>query len=168
MHEIQISGSKTERYQQLMPQLFALIEAENVIASLGNICAALKEAFDWLWIGFYIVQTSEQRLVLNIFQGPVACVHIPYGRGVCGKVWQEKRVIVVENVHTFAGHIACSSRSQSEIVLPIMHSETGEVLAVLDVDAESLAQFDEIDAHYLGQLCEKLAQTIDFAVFQAA
>lgn len=142
-------GHKAEQYQSIIPQIQAIIEDEtDVIANLANICAALKQQFDWFWIGFYLVKDSE--LVLGPFQGPIACTRIAKGRGVCGAAWQQQQVMIVPDVDQFPGHIACSSASKSEIVLPIM--KNGQCVGVLDVDSDELNQFDEIDAEYLKQL----------------
>lgn len=124
----------------------------DTIANMANMSAALKETFGFFWVGFYIVKREE--LVLGPFQGPIACTRIGYGRGVCGSSWAQKATLIVEDVDQFPGHIACSSLSRSEIVVPIM--KEGSVTAVLDVDSEELAQFDEIDQHYLEQLCQLL------------
>ena len=142
-------GQKAEQYQSIIPQIQAIIEDEtDVIANLANICAALKQQFDWFWIGVYLVKDNE--LVLGPFQGPIACTRIAIGRGVCGSAWQQQQVIIVPDVDQFPGHIACSSASRSEIVLPIM--KNGECLGVLDIDSSELNQFDEVDAKYLKQL----------------
>lgn len=142
-------GQKAEQYQSIIPQIQAIIEDEtDVIANLANICAALKQQFDWLWIGFYLVKGNE--LVLGPFQGPIACTRIAIGRGVSGRAWQQQQVIIVPDVDQFPGHIACSSASRSEIVLPMM--KNGECLGVLDIDSSELNQFDEVDAKYLKQL----------------
>ncbi|MDO3666450.1 GAF domain-containing protein [Acinetobacter higginsii] len=142
-------GHKAEQYQSILPQIQAIVEDESdVIANLANICAALKQQFDWFWIGFYLVQDNE--LVLGPFQGPIACTRIAKGRGVCGAAWQQQQVIVVPDVDQFPGHIACSSASRSEIVLPIM--KAGECVGVLDIDSDELNQFDQIDAEYLQEL----------------
>jgi L-methionine (R)-S-oxide reductase len=142
-------GQKAEQYQNIIPQIQAIIEDEtDVIANLANICAALKQQFDWFWIGVYLVKDNE--LVLGPFQGPIACTRIAIGRGVCGSAWQQQQVIIVPDVDQFPGHIACSSASRSEIVLPIM--KNGECLGVLDIDSSELNQFDEVDAKYLKQL----------------
>lgn len=142
-------GQKAEQYQSIIPQIQAIIEDEtDVIANLANICAALKQQFDWFWIGFYLVKDNE--LVLGPFQGPIACTRIAIGRGVCGSAWQQQQVIIVPDVDQFPGHIACSSASCSEIVLPMM--KNGECLGVLDIDSGELNQFDEVDAKYLKQL----------------
>lgn len=142
-------GHKAEQYQNLMPQIQAVVDGESdVIANLANICAALKQQFDWLWIGFYLVKDDE--LVLGPFQGPIACTRIAKGRGVCGTAWQQQQVMIVPDVDQFPGHIACSSASKSEIVLPIM--KNGECVGVLDIDSDELDQFDDVDAEYLQQL----------------
>lgn len=151
---INLKSSKKELYQELLPQIKALIQGESdQIARLGNFCAALKYSFNWLWVGFYFVKENE--LVLGPFQGPVACTRIKYGKGVCGKSWIEKKVIIVPDVNTFPGHIACSSLSQSEIVLPVFDSK-GEVIMILDVDSENLNNFDSDDEKYLTELISYL------------
>jgi GAF domain-containing protein len=143
------SADKTAQYQSLIPQVGALITGEDdLIANLGNICAALKEQFNWFWVGFYLVKNDQ--LVLGPFQGPVACTRIFKGKGVCGAAWQQAKTLIVPDVDAFPGHIACSSLSRSEIVLPIFNN--GEVIGVLDVDSELLAHFNETDAQYLEQL----------------
>lgn len=150
-------GHKVEQYQSILPQIQAIVEDElDVIANLANICAALKQQFGWFWIGFYLVKGNE--LVLGPFQGPIACTRIAKGRGVCGSVWQQQQVIVVPDVDQFPGHIACSSDSKSEIVLPIM--KNGECVGVLDIDSDELNQFDEIDAEYLKQLMSVIEKFI--------
>lgn len=142
--------SKEERYQELIPQLKALLQAEdNNIAKMANLSAALRMAFGFFWVGFYLV--DGQTLVLGPFQGDIACSRIPYGKGVCGTAWQEQQTIIVADVDKFAGHIACSSASRSEIVIPIFRGS--EVIAVLDVDSDRLAEFDDIDARYLTEIC---------------
>ncbi|WP_368571217.1 GAF domain-containing protein [Acinetobacter haemolyticus] len=142
-------GHKAEQYQSIIPQIQAIVKGESdVIANLANICAALKQQFDWLWIGFYLVKQNE--LVLGPFQGPIACTRIAKGRGVCGTAWEQQQVMIVPDVDQFPGHIACSSASRSEIVLPIM--KNGECIGVLDIDSEELNQFDDMDAEYLQQL----------------
>jgi GAF domain-containing protein len=151
------SGSKTEKYQELIPQIKALIGSEtDAIANLANVAAALKETFGFFWVGFYLVKSDE--LVLGPFQGPVACTRIQIGKGVCGASWQNKATIVVEDVEQFPGHIACSSLSKSEIVVPLF--KDGTVIGVLDVDSESLNSFDSTDAHYLEELCRWLVSHI--------
>lgn len=147
-------ASKKDRYEQLLPQLKSLIEGEsNRLANQANFCAAIKEAFDFLWIGFYHVIDDE--LVLGTFQGPVACTRIKKGRGVCGSAWEKKEAIIVDDVDAFPGHIACSSASRSEIVIPVFDKE-GNVQAVLDVDDKELSHFDEIDREYLIRLLSLL------------
>ena len=144
-----IQGSKEEQYKTLLPQIKALIEGEpDLIANLANICAALKEQFGWLWVGFYLVKNDE--LVLGPFQGPVACTRISKGRGVCGAVWQQAQTLIVSDVEKFPGHIACSSLSRSEIVVPII--KNNEVAGVLDADSEWLDQFDETDKIFLEEI----------------
>ncbi|GAC1302131.1 MAG: GAF domain-containing protein [Mucilaginibacter sp.] len=146
---ITASTDKAEQYQSLIPQINALIEGEpDMVANLANICAALKEQFKWFWIGFYLVKDNE--LVLGPFQGPVACTRIGLGKGVCGAAWQQEKTLIVPNVEEFPGHIACSSLSRSEIVVPAFHD--GKVIAVLDADSEALGHFDETDVRYLEQI----------------
>ena len=142
-------GDKKTQYESLIPQIEALLRGENnLIANLGNIAAALKEQFNWLWVGFYWIQEDE--LVLGPFQGPVACTRIKKGRGVCGTSWEKEATIIVEDVEKFPGHIACSSSSKSEIVLPVF--KEGKILGVLDVDSSELAQFDAVDQVYLEKI----------------
>ena len=144
-----IQGTKQQNYEAIIPQILALIDGEpDLVANLANIGAALKEQFGWLWVGFYLVKKDE--LVLGPFQGPVACTRIKKGRGVCGSSWQQAQTLVVTDVTKFAGHIACSSLSISEIVVPIMRNN--EVLGVLDVDSEIEGLFDETDKKYLEQI----------------
>lgn len=144
-----ISGNKEERYSNLLPQVKGLLEGEpELVANLANISAALKEQFGWLWVGFYLVKGEE--LVLGPFQGPVACSRIKKGRGVCGKCWENKRTLIVADVEKFPGHIACSSLSRSEIVIPVLNNN--EVVAVLDADSEALNHFDETDKKYLEEI----------------
>lgn len=136
-------------YQTLIPQIDALIEGEpDLVCNLANIAAALKEQFGWLWIGFYWVKGEE--LVLAPFQGPVACSRIKKGRGVCGTAWLEAKTLIVPDVELFPGHIACSSKSRSEIVVPIIRN--GTVLGVLDIDSELENDFDELDQQYLEKI----------------
>lgn len=150
-----ITGTKEEQYQTLLPQIQALLEGEtDLVANLANVSAALKEQFGWLWVGFYLVKNEE--LVLGPFQGPVACTRIKKGRGVCGSAWAKGETILVPDVEKFPGHIACSSLSRSEIVLPLF--KNGEVAGVLDVDSENLDMFDETDKKYL----EKVIGLIHF------
>lgn len=144
-----ISGTKESVYQSLIPQIIALIEGEeDLIANLANIAAALKEQFGWLWVGFYLIKDDE--LVLGPFQGPVACTRVRKGKGVCGTAWEKATTLIVADVEKFPGHIACSSLSRSEIVVPIIHNE--EVYAVLDADSELPEHFDETDRQYLEQI----------------
>ena len=152
-----IEGTKEQKYKSLLPQVTAIITGEpDRIANMDNICSALKEQFNWWWVGFYIVRNDQ--LVLGPFQGPIACTRIKKGRGVCGTCWAEDRAIIVEDVNQFPGHIACSSASQSEIVLPIHYK--GEVVAVLDVDSESRSHFDNTDQKYLEMLIKTLEETM--------
>lgn len=139
------SYTKEEKYEALMHMLHGLIQGEtSLVANLANISAALKETFSWLWVGFYLVEKDE--LVLGPFQGPIACTRIAYGKGVCGTAWKEKRAIVVPDVDAFPGHIACSSASKSEMVIPIFLND--QVVAVIDADSEFLEHFDETDLKY--------------------
>ncbi|MBB2148384.1 GAF domain-containing protein [Pedobacter gandavensis] len=141
--------SKEAQYRSLIPQIEALISGEtDQIANLANIAAALKEQFNWFWVGFYLVKNDQ--LVLGPFQGPVACTRIHKGKGVCGASWLQEETLIVPDVDAFPGHIACASASRSEIVLPIFKGT--EVIGVLDVDSEHLAHFDEIDAKYLKEI----------------
>jgi GAF domain-containing protein len=153
------TGTKKEQYQSLLPQIKGLLEGEpDLIANLANITAALKEQFGWLWVGFYLVKPAasersteqENELVLGPFQGPIACTRIRKGRGVCGSSWEKAQTLIVPDVEKFPGHIACSSLSRSEIVVPLLAN--GEVVGVLDVDSELLAHFDETDRMYLEKI----------------
>ena len=147
--KITTSTDKAEQYQSLIPQVEALLTGEpDLIANLANVCAALKEQFKWFWVGFYLVKGDE--LVLGPFQGPVACTRIGMGRGVCGAAWEQEKTLIVPDVDAFPGHIACSSLSRSEIVLPLFND--GKVIGVLDVDSAELDEFDETDAKYLRQI----------------
>lgn len=144
-----ITGTKQEQYEALIPQIKGLLEGENdLIANLANVAAALKEQFNWLWVGFYLVKNGE--LVLGPFQGPVACTRIKKGRGVCGSSWARQKTLIVPDVEKFPGHIACSSASKSEIVIPIFSNN--EVVAVLDADSKELNEYDAIDQTYLEQI----------------
>jgi len=144
-------GTKEEQYESLLPQIKALLEGEpDLIANLANITGALKEQFNWLWIGFYLVKDDE--LVLGPFQGPVACTRIKKGKGVCGASWAKAQTLIVPDVEKFPGHIACSSLSRSEIVVPIIRNN--KVVGVLDVDSIELDQYDNIDQNYLEQITE--------------
>jgi L-methionine (R)-S-oxide reductase len=148
-----ISGTKQEIYQSLLPQIRALITGEpDLVANLANVSAALKEQFNWLWVGFYLVK--EEELVLGPFQGPVACTRIRKGRGVCGSSWARGLTLVVPDVEKFPGHIACSSLSRSEIVVPMIRD--GHVIGVLDADSESINAFDETDREYLEEVVAEL------------
>lgn len=148
---VRISGTKDDIYKGLFPQIIALIGNEkDVVANLGNVSAALKEAFGFFWIGFYFVKDGE--LVLGPFQGPVACTRIQKGKGVCGASWEQEQTVLVPNVDLFAGHIACSSLSKSEIVVPLL--KNGRVVGVLDVDSDELDAFDQIDKQHLEKLCQ--------------
>jgi L-methionine (R)-S-oxide reductase len=144
-----ITGTKKEQYASLLPQIKAVIEGEtDVIANLANVCASLKQQFGWLWVGFYMVKNDE--LVVGPYQGPLACTRIKKGRGVCGTSWERNETIIVSDVNLFPGHIACSSLSLSEIVVPV--TKNGEVVAVLDADSEQYAHFDETDKQWLEEL----------------
>jgi GAF domain-containing protein len=149
-----ISGeTKQERYEGLLPQIKAVVEDEpDLIANMANVAAMLHETFGFWWTGFYRVQGEE--LVLGPFQGPMACTRIKKGRGVCGTAWAEAQTQVVPDVELFPGHIACSSASRSEIVVPIF--KEGQVIAVLDIDSDRLSTFDETDRRYLEQVVELL------------
>jgi GAF domain-containing protein len=151
---ISVSNDKKDRYEVLVPQIASLVEGEkDVIANLSNVAAALKQAMDFFWVGFY--QVKDNQLVLGPFQGPIACTRINPGKGVCGTSWKEKRTILVPDVDQFPGHIACSSDSKSEIVLPVF--KENEVTLVLDVDSDKLDDFDETDALYL----QKVVQIVE-------
>jgi GAF domain-containing protein len=149
-----ITGNKTEQYQSLIPQIKGLLDGEtDLIANLANVAAALKEQFGWLWVGFYVVRsvdTSREELVVGPFQGPVACTRIKKGKGVCGTSWAQAKTIIVPDVEKFPGHIACSSLSKSEMVVPIIRNN--EVVGILDLDSEALDQFDTTDQHYLEEI----------------
>ena len=143
-------GNKLEQYEALLPQLQSLTSGEtDIVANIANVAAALKQTFGFFWVGFYVVK--EEMLVLAPFQGPLACTRIRYGKGVCGTAWKEARTIIVPDVEQFPGHIACSSDSRSEIVVPVVRD--GKVVAVLDIDSDKLNEFDGTDAEYLEKLC---------------
>ena len=145
------NGTKKEQYESLIPQINGLLEGEpDLTANLANTAAALKQQFGWLWVGFYLVKNEE--LVLGPFQGPIACTRIKKGRGVCGTSWEQAKTLIVPDVEKFPGHIACSSLSKSEIVVPVIRN--GEVLAVLDADSEHPSQFDSTDQFYLEKVVE--------------
>ena len=149
---------KDEKYQLLTEQIKALVEGEtDVVAVMANVAAAIHETMGFFWTGFYRVIGRE--LVLGPFQGPVACMHIPFGRGVCGTAWQRGETIVVPDVEQFPGHIACSNLSRSEIVVPVL-SEAGEVMAVLDIDSRNLATFDDTDRRHLEQICKLITPSL--------
>ena len=144
-----ITGTKAEQYEALLPQIQGLLEGEtDLVANLANVAAALKEQFHWWWVGFYLVQGDE--LVLGPFQGPVACTRIRKGRGVCGSSWAQEKTLIVPDVEKFPGHIACSSLSRSEIVLPLFRD--GKVWGVLDADSEHLDHYDETDREWLEKI----------------
>jgi len=153
--------SKIESYKLLVEQIKALIEGErDEVAVMANVAAVIHEAMGFWWTGFYRVMpkagSDEKELVLGPFQGPVACMHIPFGRGVCGTAWERYQTIVVPDVEQFPGHIACSSLSRSEIVVPVI-SQTDEVVAVLDIDSKELSTFDDTDCQYLEAVCSLIA-----------
>ncbi|MBL7843118.1 MAG: GAF domain-containing protein [Cyclobacteriaceae bacterium] len=157
--ELIISNStdKQQRYETLVPQIEALVSGEpDVVANLSNIAAALKQTLNFLWAGFYLVKDNQ--LVLGPFQGPIACTRINFGKGVCGTSWKEKKTIIVPDVDAFPGHIACTSASKSEIVLPAF--KNGEVFLVLDVDSDKLNDFDETDERYLTQVMQIIQRFI--------
>ncbi len=148
------SSSKEGIYREILPQIKSLTSGESdMIAKMANISAALKEAFDFFWVGFYIVKGGE--LVLGPFQGPLACTRIKYGRGVCGTAWEQNRTLLVPNVDKFPGHIACSNLSRSEIVVPVRRE--GECVAVLDIDSKAVGSFDEIDTRYLEKMLSEIS-----------
>lgn len=153
--DLQISGNtKEEIYQSIVPQIKALVEGESdITANMANVCAALKFGLNFFWVGFYLIKNNQ--LVLGPFQGPVACTRINLGKGVCGTSWQNNEVIIVDDVDAFPGHIACSSLSKSEIVLPI-HNSNKDVIGVLDVDSDTYKTFDKIDEQYLTQILQIL------------
>lgn len=146
-------GNKEQQYQTLFPQIESLLAGENdTIANMANVAAALKQTFNFFWVGFYIVK--DDMLVLAPFQGPIACTRIRYGKGVCGMAWKEATTQIVPDVDLFPGHIACNSDSKSEIVVPVIRD--GKVVAVLDIDSDELNSFDETDAVYLEKICRLL------------
>lgn len=151
------SADKSAKYRTLLPQVEALLHGEtDLIANLSNIAAALHQTFKFFWVGFYLVKDGQ--LVLGPFQGPVACTRIGFGKGVCGTAWERKAVIVVPDVEQFSGHIACSSLSKSEIVLPVMKGD--EVVMILDVDSDQLADFDKTDEEGLGKIIHVIEQLL--------
>lgn len=158
---IDLTMSKEEKYASLLPQIEALTEGEpDSIANIANVIAAVREVFAFFWIGIYFVKNNgkEDELVLGPFQGPVACTRIRKGKGVCGTSWEKGESIIVPDVDLFPGHIACSSLSRSEIVVPII--KNNYVVAVLDVDSEYVAHFDETDKKYLIRICDLLAKFV--------
>ena len=149
---------KEEKYSLLTEQIKSLTEGEtDAIAVMANVCAAIQQEMGFFWTGFYRVVGNE--LLLGPFQGPVACMHIPFGKGVCGSAWKQHETIVVPDVELFPGHIACSSLSRSEIVVPLF-SDSGEVTAVLDIDSKELATFDDTDRTYLEAICGLIASIV--------
>ena len=151
------NATKAERYQLLIPQVQALVSGEpDLIANLANIAAALKQTFNFFWVGFYLVKEDE--LVLGPFQGPIACTRIGFGKGVCGASWKEKKIYLVPNVDEFPGHIACSSASKSEIVLPAF--KNNEVALILDVDSDCLDDFDSTDQTELTRIIKIIEHTL--------
>lgn len=158
--DLQISkGSKAEQYQSLLPQIKGLLEGEKeAVANMANVAAALKEQFGWLWVGFYL--TKNQELILGPFQGPVACTRIRFGKGVCGYCWEKAETVIVPDVEKFPGHIACSSLSRSEIVVPL--NINGKVIGVLDVDSAETDQFDETDQQYLEEIVKMLEEATEW------
>lgn len=150
-------GSKQDRYEALVPQIESLISGEkDLIANLSNVCAALRQTFGFFWVGFYLVK--ENQLVLGPFQGPIACTRISYGKGVCGTSWKEARTILVPDVDQFPGHIACSSDSKSEVVIPGFKNQV--VHLILDVDSDQLNDFDETDCFYLEQIMRLVERSL--------
>ena len=149
--------TKAEQYEALIQQLMHLIgDEKNAVANLANVSAGLKQYFDFFWVGFYLVENQE--LVLGPFQGPIACTRIAYGRGVCGSAWEQKKSLLVPNVEEFPGHIACSSLSKSEVVIPIRKNDL--IIGVLDVDSDVLNDFDDVDVKYLEKLCDWLSTVL--------
>ena len=152
---IETSASKEEKYSSLLPQIEALVQGEpNLIANLANVAAALKQTFNFFWVGFYLVE--DDSLVLGPFQGPIACTRIELGKGVCGKAWSDKMTVLVPDVDQFPGHIACSSDSKSEIVVPGIDTK-GNVQFVLDIDSNVLNDFNEVDQQYLEKVVTLLS-----------
>ena len=153
------ASTKEEKYKQLIPQIKALVTGEeDAIANMANVCAALKFGLDFFWVGFYLVKNNQ--LVLGPFQGPVACTRINKGKGVCGTAWQKAETLIVPDVEKFEGHIACSTLTKSEIVIPIFNKKKS-VIGVLDVDSDELNSFDEIDEKYLKEVLNALAVSLN-------
>lgn len=151
------NANKAEKYQLLLKQAEAIISSESdLIANMANVTALIKDAFDWFWIGFYRVDTESNQLILAPFQGPLACTRIPHGKGVCGEAWATGETQIVDDVNAHPNHIACSSLSQSEIVVPV-RNKAGDIIAVLDIDSDKLASFDDVDRKYLEQLAALLS-----------
>ena len=147
------SGTKEEQYESLLLQIKGLLDGEtDLIANLANVAAALKQQFNWWWVGFYLVKDEE--LVLGPFQGPIACTRIKFGKGVCGSAWKQSETFIVPDVRQFPGHIACSAASLSEIVVPVYKND--QIIGVLDVDSELLNHFDDLDKKYLEKIVENL------------
>ena len=158
-YHVSAGASKEERYQELIPQLEASLSVYDYsISTLANVSAALKSVFGFFWVGFYLV--DDDRMYLGPFQGDAACTFIGYGKGVCGTAWMMRRTMVVPDVEDFPGHIACSSLSRSEIVVPMFGSD-GSVIGVIDIDSDKLADFDEIDAKYLEIIVKIVCKTIN-------
>ena len=152
---VSLTAEKEELYQDLYPQIESLIlDEEDMVANLANITAALKQTFNFLWIGFYLVKKGE--LVLGPFQGPIACTRIGFGKGVCGTAWEKKKTVIVGDVDQFPGHITCSSLSKSEIVVPVLDKQ-GEVVMVLDIDSDQFENFDQTDVDWL----EKIVKMVE-------
>ncbi len=146
---------KNEKYEKLLKIIPSVLEGESsLIANMANLCACIKEEFSHHWIGFYLVDVEKNNLVLGPFQGPLACTRIPFGKGVCGDSWKQEKTLIVSNVHEYPGHIACSSLSNSEIVIPVFNEN--KLIAVLDIDSVDFNQFDDVDAHYLEKICQLL------------
>lgn len=151
------TNNKSAKYESLIPQIKGLIESESdLVANLANVSAALKQGMGFFWVGFYLVKKNE--LVLGPFQGPVACTRIQKGKGVCGKVWETGTLLVVDDVYQFPGHIPCSSASQSEIVLPVLHK--GQIIGVMDIDSDKIEDFDDTDVEYLKELMVIIEATL--------
>lgn len=149
-------GNKAERYTTLIPQIAAVVDGEtDLIARMANVAAMIHETFHFLWTGFYRVDNTNEQLVLGPFQGPMACTRIRYGRGVCGTAWAEGKTLVVPDVEDFSGHIACSSSSRSEVVVPLLHGDT--IIGVLDIDSATCGTFDETDVRFLEQIATLVA-----------
>lgn len=150
-------GTKEEKYHTIISQISALIDGENnLIANTANISAALKQSFNWFWVGFYFIENDQ--LILGPFQGDIACTRINYGKGVCGTAWQNKKTLIVDDVVEFPGHISCSPLSKSEIVVPIIINN--EVKLILDIDSDQIAGFDEIDQSFLEQIAKIIAEIL--------